>query len=111
MANTVQEWQLAEWNKELEKFTNQARFIQMIIDGKLIVSKKKKKDLVAELKQKGFKAFSKTTDASKEGESEPVLETNMDSNEENDDNLELEASSYDYLLGVCTMSAEFFGLC
>ena len=80
----------------------------MIIDGKLIVSKKKKKDLVAELKQKGFKAFPKTSDASKAGESEPVLETNMDSNEgseETDEGLELEASSFDYLLGVSALSA------
>ena len=70
----------------------------MIIDGKLVVSKKKKKILVVELKQKGFKAFPKTVDASKEGESEPVVEIE----EDNDENVETEASAYDYLLGVCT---------
>jgi DNA topoisomerase-2 len=53
----IQQWQLAEMQKDLEKLSNQARFIQMIIDGKLVVSKKKKKDLVAELKQKNFKPF------------------------------------------------------
>ena len=70
----------------------------MIIDGKLVVSKKKKKVLVVELKQKGFKAFPKILDASKEGESEPVVE-NEDGN---DENVETEASAYDYLLGVCS---------
>ena len=70
----------------------------MIIDGKLVVSKKKKKVLVVELKQKGFKAFPKTVDASKEGESEPVLEND----EETDENVQTEASAYDYLLGVST---------
>jgi len=99
-ANGEQEYQLNEFNKELEKFTNQARFIQMIIDGKLVVSKKKKKDLVAELKQKGFKAFLKTVDASKDGENEPVVENN----EDDDEDVEAAASSYDYLLGMAIWS-------
>lgn len=72
----------------------------MIIDGKLVVSKKKKKDLVVELKQKHFKPFPKTIDASKEGENEPVLENEEDS----DENVETEANAYDYLLGVCIVN-------
>jgi len=73
----------------------------MIIDGKLIVSKKKKKDLVAELKQKGFKPFSKTIDASKDGENEPVVENDE---VDEDENVEVEANSYDYLLGMAIWS-------
>jgi DNA topoisomerase-2 len=73
----------------------------MIIDGKLIVSKKKKRDLVAELKQKGFKAFSKTIDASKDGENEPVVENDE---VDEDENVEVEANSYDYLLGMAIWS-------
>ena len=69
----------------------------MIIDGKLVVSKKKKKDLVAELKQKNFKPFPKVADAAKEGETEPAME---DEDVDEDANLALEANSYDYLLGV-----------
>lgn len=99
-ANLEQEYQLSQYNKELEKFTNQARFVQMIIDGKLVVSKKKKKDLVAELKQKGFRAFSKTIDASKDGENEPVVEND----EVDDETVEAEANSYDYLLGMAIWS-------
>ena len=70
----------------------------MIIDGQLIVSKKKKKDLVAELRQKGFKPFPKVADASKGGENEPVVAN--DELEDGDENVETEANAYDYLLGV-----------
>ena len=83
-------------HKELEKLSNQARFIQMIIDGKLVVSKKKKKDLVAELKQKGFKPFAKVADASKQDELEPA----RDDEAETEEDVEMGASAYDYLLGV-----------
>ena len=101
----AQEWQLSEWGKELQKLTNQARFIQMIINGKLVVAKKKKKDLVVELKMLDFKPFPKSVDPSKEGEAEPFLE-DEDSGEAE---VETEASAYDYLLGVrqilrCSMS-------
>ena len=82
--------------RELEKFTNQARFVQMIIDGKLIVSKKKKLALVSELKNLGFKAFPKVADAVKEGELAPIA----DNDEEVEQDIETGASAYDYLLGV-----------
>lgn len=98
LTNTVQAYQLSEMHRELEKFTNQARFIQMIIDGKLVVSKKKKTDLVAELKQKCFKAFPKVKDAIKEGELEPIA----DNDEEIEADIETGANVYDYLLGVST---------
>lgn len=91
----MQAHQLAEMQRSLEKWSNQARFIQMIIDGQLVVSKKKKLDLIAELKQKGFKAFAKVTDATKQGEAEPTVEK-----EESDDDTTTGANSYDYLLGV-----------
>ncbi|MCJ1304555.1 DNA topoisomerase 2 [Hypocenomyce scalaris] len=93
-------WQLAEMHKELEKLSNQARFIQMIIDGKLVVSKKKKKDLVAELKQKGFKPFAKVADASKQDELEPA----RDDEAETEEDVEMGASAYDYLLGMAIWS-------
>ena len=82
--------------KELEKFTNQARFVQMIIDGKLVVSKKKKLVLVAELKKLGFKPFPKVADAIKEGELAPIAEND----EETEEDAETGASVFDYLLGM-----------
>ena len=82
--------------RELDRFTNQARFVQMIIEGKLVIAKKKKLALVAELKEKNFKAIPKVSDAIKEGELAPVA----DDDEEEDEDIELGAAAYDYLLGV-----------
>ena len=87
---------LSEMNRELEKFTNQARFVQMIIDGKLVVSKKKKLVLVQELKEKGFKAFAKKAEAIKEGELAPIA----DNDDEEEEDSQTGAAAYDYLLGV-----------
>ncbi|KAI9823861.1 MAG: DNA topoisomerase 2 [Phylliscum demangeonii] len=92
--------QLAQMNQSLRAMTNQARFIQMIIDGTLVVSKKKKAVLVAELRAKQFEPFPKVADASKAGELEAVLRQ-----EEDDDNDETtDASAYDYLLGMAIWS-------
>ena len=60
--------------EELEKMSNQARFIRMIVDGKLIVSKKRKAVLVAELREKSFKPIPKVDDARKQGEFEPMAD-------------------------------------
>ena len=93
---------LNEMQRELEKLSNQSRFIKMIIDGKLVVSKKKKAVLVTELKKLDFRPFPKVLDAKKEGEFEAVVE------EDNDDDADAEtavgASDYDYLLGMAIWS-------
>ncbi|OKO90321.1 DNA topoisomerase 2 [Penicillium subrubescens] len=89
--------QLGELQKELEKLSNQARFIMMIIEGTLVISKKKKSNLVIELKEKGFKPIAKVADASKLGEDEPAME---DTEEVDDKDVEVLSSSYDYLLGM-----------
>ncbi|KAH0559944.1 DNA topoisomerase 2 [Trichoglossum hirsutum] len=92
--------QLSEMQKELEKLSNQARFVKMIIDGTLVVAKKKKTDLVAELKQKHFKPFPKVKQAVKGDELEPLAEKEEDTSDE----METEASAYDYLLGMAIWS-------
>lgn len=68
----------------------------MIIDGKLNISKKKKAVLIAELKKLDFKPFPKVEDATKDGETEPVVEDD----EDNDKEVEVASNAYDYLLGV-----------
>ncbi|GAB7337928.1 hypothetical protein MBLNU457_4312t1 [Dothideomycetes sp. NU457] len=92
---------LNEMNRELERLTNQARFVQMIIDNKLVVSKKKKSVLVAELQKLGFARFPKLADARKEGEFEKVVE---EGNEETEEDVEIGANDYDYLLGMAIWS-------
>ncbi|KAL2869738.1 DNA topoisomerase 2 [Aspergillus lucknowensis] len=98
------QYQLGQLQKELDKLTNQARFVQMIIDGKLVVSKKKKSVLVVELKEKGFKPFPKVADAAKAGETERVLEASDDSSAEDQDDTQDLAHAYDYLLGMAIWS-------
>lgn len=90
--------QLEVMEKELSKLTNQARFIQMIIDGKLVVSKKKKAVLVEELKKLNFTPFPKVDDAKRAGETENAMEDDDASSDESE--VEVNANDYDYLLGV-----------
>lgn len=95
IANLWKQHQLNELQKHLEKLSNQARFVQMIIDGDLVISKKKKNVLVNELKDKGFKPFPKVAEAVKAGEVENVVEE-----EEESDNSDTLSNAYDYLLGM-----------
>ncbi|RVX73300.1 DNA topoisomerase 2 [Exophiala mesophila] len=92
------EWLLEDMSKGLRRLTNQARFIQMIIDGKLVISKKKKGVLIAELQKLGFDAFPKTKDATKETET-PAAE-----DDDNMDDDSADASAYDYLLSMALWS-------
>jgi DNA topoisomerase II len=84
---------------DLDRLTNQARFIKMIIDSKLVVSKKKKAVLVEELRRLGFKAIAKAVEAKKAGETEPTVD-----DEESDEEGAVNASDYDYLLGMAIWS-------
>ena len=88
-------FQLEEMNMQLIKLSNQARFIQMVVDGKFVIAKKPKKVLVMELQEKGFKPFPKIADATKDGELQPALP-----DEDGDVEVDAAANSYDYLLGV-----------
>ncbi|KAB8264230.1 DNA topoisomerase [Aspergillus pseudonomiae] len=92
------QYQLSQLQKELDKLSNQARFVQEIIDGKLVISKKKKTVLVQELKDKGYKAFPKVAEAVKAGEQEPVVEE--ESEESDSQDTEILSNAYDYLLGM-----------
>lgn len=83
-----------EINKQFEKLSNQARFVQLIITKELVVSGKKKANLVAELRTLKFRPFPKSKKARDEGEVEPSLD-------EEDEGL---ASDYDYLLGMAIWS-------
>lgn len=68
----------------------------MIIDGKLVVSKKKKDVLVAELRKLNFTPFPKTEDAKKSGELEDLVKPGND----DDDDAMGDAKDYDYLLSM-----------
>lgn len=87
---------LSEMQRALDRLTNQARFVQMIIDGKLVISKKAKKALMQELRDLKFKPIStkQVTD---------VVEKEQDQNrndESEDEETEIGADAFDYLLGM-----------
>jgi DNA topoisomerase II len=81
--------------KDLDRWSNQARFVQMIIDNELTISRKKKSALMVELKKLGFKAFAKVEDAKKAGEEQQAAEES-----ESEEDGVVGARDYDYLLGV-----------
>ncbi|KAH7312860.1 putative DNA topoisomerase 2 [Rhexocercosporidium sp. MPI-PUGE-AT-0058] len=87
---------LSQINTAYRKLKNQARFVMEIIDNKLIVSKKKKPVLVAELRKREYEAFPKLKDAHKAGETDDVVE--------NEDEVAVDedtgARDFDYLLGL-----------
>jgi DNA topoisomerase-2 len=74
----------------LDKLSNQARFVQMIVDKELVVSNRKKASIVAELRKKKFRPFPRAKkDIAEKEESEQ--EQNSDDGDDSD---------YDYLLGM-----------
>lgn len=85
----MQDYLANELQMAFEKLTNQARFVQMIVNKELVVSNRKKVDIVADLRRHKFRPFSKTS-APTGGETEPAEE----------DNEEGAQTDFDYLLGM-----------
>lgn len=85
---------LEVYDAEHRKLLNQYRFISEIIDGKLVVAKKKKAVLVKELRDRKYEAFPPKDEKKKSDE---------DATEEADEEEESSggARDYDYLLSVC----------
>ncbi|KAJ8497151.1 hypothetical protein ONZ51_g645 [Trametes cubensis] len=86
-----------ELQTQLDRLNNQARFVKMIVDRELVVSNRKKADIVAELRKKQFRPFPKASKAKAAGETEDVVE-------DEDAESEGELSDYDYLLGMAIWS-------
>lgn len=87
---------MAQINTAYRKLKNQARFVMEIIDNKLVVSKKKKPVLVAELRKREYEAFPKLKDAQKAGETDDVVENEEEISVDEDTG----GRDFDYLLGV-----------
>jgi DNA topoisomerase-2 len=95
---------LAKINTEYRKLKNQARFVMEIIENKLVVSKKKKPVLVAELRKANYEPFPKVKEAQKAGETDDVVENEDEIAADEDSG----ARDYDYLLGVSKYSTDVF---
>ncbi|EQL01682.1 DNA topoisomerase 2 [Ophiocordyceps sinensis CO18] len=88
---------LGVYHADYRKLKNQARFIQEIIDGVLVVSKKRKDVLVQELRDRKYEAFPRGEDVKKKGAKD---DQDGSDNEDKDDVGEGGARDYDYLLGM-----------
>lgn len=82
-------------NKQFDRLSNQARFVQMIIKKELSVSNKKKAVIVQELRDHDFRPFPKGGPKPvTAGESAPTLEEEEEEEDQGSD------ADYDYLLGM-----------
>ena len=81
---------------QLDKLTNQVRFIQMIIKKELAVSGRKKQDIVRDLKTKGFTPFEKPAKVAANAETE----NETAAAEEEEEDTTTGTTGYDYLLQV-----------
>lgn len=77
-----------------DRISNQARFIKMIIDRELIISNRKRKDIVDELRAKKFTPYPKQREKKRPGEVEIIGQ-----DEEEEENVG-GAGDYDYLLSM-----------
>ena len=82
---------------QLDKLTNQVRFIQMIIKKELVVSGRKKQDIVRDLKTKGFVPYEKAAKVTANAEAE---NENAAAEDEEEEDTSTSGTGYDYLLQV-----------
>lgn len=85
---------------EFERLTNQARFISMIVSKDLVVSGRKRADVIADLRKKEFRPFPKISKAKAAGETEEVVENDDAEEDESNDG----SHDYDYLLNMAIYS-------
>lgn len=86
---------------------NMARFIEEIIDGKLVVSRKKKAVLVEELRTRKYRPFPKVQADKKNKNTDEEMGQDDDDNEAEESSDEPGAGDYDYLLSVCIQGPLF----
>ncbi|KAI1802188.1 type II DNA topoisomerase [Daldinia bambusicola] len=89
---------LGVYDADYRKLKNQARFIQEIMDGKLVVSRKKKQIIVEELRGRKYESFPKGQDSKKTKSEEEEEEENNE--EEAVDEASEASDGYDYLLSM-----------
>lgn len=90
---------LGVYNTEYRKLKNQARFIQEIMDEKLVVNKKKKDVIIQELRDRDYEAFPPKSTEKKKQSTDEELGTNTNVGEDGEE-LDSSARDFDYLLSV-----------
>ncbi|KAI3322171.1 type II DNA topoisomerase [Xylariaceae sp. AK1471] len=85
------------YHADYRKLKNQARFIQEIMDQKLVVSRKKKTVIIEELRERKYEAFIKNVEAKTKSEEEDDANTDEAAEETS---IEDDSRGYDYLLSM-----------
>ncbi|OJA16788.1 hypothetical protein AZE42_03299 [Rhizopogon vesiculosus] len=96
----VQDFLANELQTQFERLSNQARFVKMIVDKELVVSNRKKIDLMAELRRLKFRPFPKVAKAKAAGETEDVVQPEGEDAEAEEVEQDAGSTDYDYLLGM-----------
>ncbi|OAA65714.1 DNA topoisomerase 2 [Niveomyces insectorum RCEF 264] len=92
------------YNYRIKVYTQRKyRFVREIIEGKLVVAKKKKAVVVQELRSRNYEAFPKETEASRKAKTKEDDDNPPQEDEEDDDD-EGSARDYDYLLSMAIWS-------
>ncbi|CAI9103034.1 OLC1v1001450C1 [Oldenlandia corymbosa var. corymbosa] len=93
---------LGKLQMELLKLQNKVRFIREVLEGSIIVSKRRKADLFVELKEKGFTPFpkKKSDEVAVAGETEETEEETEEKSEVDNSKEVGGAGDYDYLLSM-----------
>ncbi|EPX74519.1 DNA topoisomerase II [Schizosaccharomyces octosporus yFS286] len=94
---------VAELERQFDMFSNQARFVHMIIENELVVSKKKRDVLVAELREKGFMPISKP----KKGREADMEAERAQLRGEDPAETQGSSSDYNYLLSMAIWSLTY----
>jgi DNA topoisomerase II len=84
---------------QFEKLSNQARFVKMIVNKELVVSNRKKADIVEELRQKKFRPFPKVAKVKSVGDTEDAEGADDDAEEATG-----ATTDYDYLMSMAIWS-------
>ncbi|KAI0457803.1 DNA topoisomerase [Xylaria acuta] len=87
---------LGVYHSDYRKLKNQARFIQEIIDQKLVVSRKKKAVIIEELRERKYEAFVKNAEAKTKSEQDEEDDAEITEETSADD----DSRGYDYLLSM-----------
>ena len=92
---------LEKMRKDLKILDNKARFVEEVCSGDLVVSNRKRAELLADLKERGYDLFPK--DEKKTEEADDVEESEEEDNASDADL----AKGYEYLLGMKIWSLTF----
>ncbi|CAK7215809.1 DNA topoisomerase 2 [Sporothrix curviconia] len=93
---------LSVYHTEFRKLSNQYRFVQEIMEGKLVVSKKKKAVVVQELRDRKYEAFAK--DDGKGAKSKDDDDNNVEDDDDEETGATGSARDFDYLLSMSIYS-------